>query len=198
MKRSEIERRCSIKLGEINMELFDIVDENGNPTGETIDREIAHRTGVPHRTTHIWIARKKEEKVQILLQKRAKNKDSFPGCYDISSAGHVIAGMDFTTSGLRELKEELGLFASEEELIECGLHCTYTENEFHGIPYVDNQIAKVFLLWKDKEAEELTLQEEEIESVMWMDFEECKEAVKEKSIPNCIDIEELKLLEEHM
>jgi len=63
---------------------------------------------------------------------------------------------------------------------------------------VDNQISKVFLLWKDIEIEELHLQVEEIESAMWMDYKECKEAVKNQTIPTCINISELELLEEHM
>ena len=180
------------------MEYLDIVDENGIPTGETIERSLAHRTGVRHRTTHIWIVRKKEEGIQILLQKRSKNKDSFPGCYDISSAGHIPAGDDFAESGLRELEEELGLIIKKEELIDCGILHIFTENEFHGIQYVDNQISKVFLLWKDIEVEHLQLQTEEIESAMWMDFEECKKAVKLQSIPTCINLEELELLEEQM
>ena len=180
------------------MEYLDIVDENGIPTGETIERSLAHRTGVRHRTTHIWIVRKREKKIQILLQKRSQNKDSFPGCYDISSAGHIPAGDEFAESGLRELQEELGLCIQKEELIECGLHRVFTENEFHGIPYVDNQISKVFLLWKDIEIEELRLQTEEIESAMWMDFEECKDAVRNHTIPTCINIKELELLEEQM
>ena len=180
------------------MEYLDIVDENGIPTGEIIERSLAHRTGVRHRTTHVWIVRKQGEIIQILLQKRSKNKDSFPGCYDISSAGHIPAGDDFVESGLRELEEELGLNVDENELIECGLHRVFTENAFHGIQYVDNQISKVFLLWKDIEVEELSLQKEEIESAIWMDFSACKEAVKNQSIPTCINISELELLEEHM
>ena len=180
------------------MEYLDIVDENGNPTGETIDRKVAHKTGIRHRTTHIWIVRKRDGKVQILLQLRAKNKDSFPGCYDISSAGHIPAGDDFVESGLRELEEELGLIIDKEELIECGNFHIFTENEFHGVHYVDNQISKVFLLWKDIEIEKLCLQVEEIESAMWMNFEECKEAVRNKTIPTCINISELELIEEHM
>ena len=180
------------------MEIIDIVDENGIPTGETIERSIAHQTGVRHRTTHIWIVRKRDDKVQILLQKRSQNKDSFPGCYDISSAGHIPAGVGFVESGLRELEEELGLIIDKDELIDCGLHRVSVENEFHGIQYVDNQISKVFLLWKDIEVEDLSLQEEEIESAIWMDFEACKEAVANKSIPTCICLTELALLEEHM
>lgn len=180
------------------MELIDIVDENGIPTGETIDRTDAHRTGARHRTTHIWIVRRVGERIFILLQKRAKYKDSFPGCYDISSAGHIPAGVDFVASGLRELKEELGITIDPCELIECGLHRTFAQNEFHGLPYVDNQVAKVFLLWKEIDVEDMVLQKEEIESVMWMEFEECKEAVRQNTIPHCIDLRELELLEEHM
>ena len=97
------------------MELIDIVDENGIPIGETIDRTDAHRTGSRHRTTHIWIVRRRNNRVQILLQKRAKYKDSFPGCYDISSAGHIPAGVDFIASGLRELQEETGLTERDVE-----------------------------------------------------------------------------------
>ena len=50
------------------MELFDVVDENGMPTGEIIERSEAHRLGKPHRTSHVWIVRKKGERVEILLQ----------------------------------------------------------------------------------------------------------------------------------
>ena len=47
----------------------------------------------------------------LLLQKRSENKDAFPGCYDISSAGHLPAGQDYLSSALRELEEELGIKA---------------------------------------------------------------------------------------
>ena len=70
-------------------ELLDIVDELGNPTGKVVEREIAHQKGIRHRTSHVWLVRKRNNKVQVLLQKRSHNKDSFPDCYDISSAGHI-------------------------------------------------------------------------------------------------------------
>ncbi len=56
------------------MELLDIVDEKGNPTGETVPREVAHREGIRHRTAHVWIFRRRGGVVQILLQKRSDNK----------------------------------------------------------------------------------------------------------------------------
>lgn len=39
------------------MELFDIVDENGEPTGITKERSKVHADGDLHRTSHVWIAR---------------------------------------------------------------------------------------------------------------------------------------------
>ena len=98
-------------------EFLDIVDENSQPTGERIDREIAHAEGIWHRTAHVWIARKKKGKIEILLQKRAEHKSSFPGCYDISSAGHIPAGDEYKVSAIRELKEELGILVDENDLI---------------------------------------------------------------------------------
>ena len=50
------------------------------------------------------------------MQKRAMSKDSFPGKYDTSSAGHIQAGDEPLASGLRELAEELGIHAKPEDL----------------------------------------------------------------------------------
>ena len=52
------------------MELFDIVDENGIPTGKVEERTIAHKIGARHRTSHVWIVRKRDNHIEILLQKR--------------------------------------------------------------------------------------------------------------------------------
>lgn len=177
------------------MEYIDIVDEQGRPTGEIIERAEAHRTGALHRTSHVWIMRRKGGELQILLQKRCMDKDSFPGCYDISSAGHIPAGEDYIPSALRELKEELGLTVTGEELIDCGQKKLEMHGHFHGEMFWDRQISKVFLLWQDREAEDFAVQREEIDSVMWMEFEACKEAVVQMQIPNCIDIKELEMLE---
>ena len=98
-------------------EQLDVVDEKGNPTGKVVSRRKAHECGIRHRTSHVWLIRKKDGKLQVLLQKRSEGKDSYPGCYDISSAGHIPAGVDFLPSALRELSEELGYHAKAEELM---------------------------------------------------------------------------------
>ena len=97
-------------------EYLDIVDENGLPTGETVERETAHVKGIRHRTVHLWLVRKKDGKLQVLLQRRAKHKESFPDRYDTSSAGHIPAGSDYRESAIRELFKELGVHAKAEDL----------------------------------------------------------------------------------
>lgn len=175
------------------MELFDVVNEYGEPTGDIVDRETAHLKGVRHRTSHLWLLRKREGKTEILLQKRAMTK-SFPGCYDISSAGHIPAGDGFRESAIRELKEELGVTAEASDLIYCGDRYIIWDDEFFGKPYHDRQYTRVFLLWTDLDEDEFVLQKEEVDRVLWMDFEECIEGVKENSFENCIDIDELMMV----
>ena len=176
------------------MEFLDIVDENGTPTGAVTDRETAHREGIRHRTAHLWLLRRREGRVQVLLQKRSLEKDSYPGCYDISSAGHIPAGVDFIPSALRELREELGLQAQPEELILCGVRRFEYESVFHGRPFHDNQVSRVYALWRDVEPEVLTLQKEEVERVVWMDYDKCVKGVAEAGFPNCIRMDELEML----
>lgn len=178
------------------MEILDIVDKWGRPTGEQVDRECAHALGIRHRTSHVWIVRKKDGRLQVLLQKRSREKDSYPGCYDISSAGHIPAGVDFIPSALRELKEELGYEAKAEELIFCGQRCFEFQDKFHGKLFRDNQVSNIYALWLDREPEEFTLQNTEVEEVRWFDFQECMEKVKKDQIPHCILGEELEMVQE--
>jgi len=176
------------------LELLDVVDENGIPTGETVTREEAHRRGIRHRTSHIWVIRIHNGKAQVLLQKRSLNKDSYPGCYDISSAGHIPAGDGFLDSALRELKEELGVEANADELVYCGQRKIEFRETFHGQEFWDNQVSNIYALWRDTEPEEFTLQRSEIDAVMWMDWDMCVDMVQNTKEPNCIWIEELKMV----
>lgn len=178
-------------------EYLDIVNDNGEPTGQIIDRATAHEKGIPHRTAHVWLLRHHKGRVQILLQKRCATKASYPNCYDISSAGHIPAGVDYIPSALRELQEELGVTVSPEELILCGDRSITADDVFFGKPFHDRQYSRVFLLWLDQEASDFRIQQEEVDSVRWMDFEECVDGVRRNTFPHCIALEELMMLSPH-
>ena len=180
------------------MELLDIVDETGVPTGKTVERTAAHQYGIRHRTSHVWLLRKCHGKVQVLLQQRSLNKDSHPGCYDISSAGHIPAGESFVESALRELREELGVVASEGELIDCGQRRFEYRSSFHGLKFWDNQVSNVYVLWRDMEPGDFNLQRAEVASVLWMDLDQCMDWVNSAAFPNCIQINELQMISSAM
>lgn len=179
-------------------EFLDIVDENGEPTGEIVNRDIAHSEGIRHRTSHVWIIKRCKDKVYILLQKRSKIKDSFPECYDISSAGHIPAGSDYEESALRELREELGVEIEKEKLIFCGKRTSCYDANFHGKTFRDRQVFNVYALLLDLDEKDFKLQKEEIDLVKWFEFNECMNAVENHSIDNCIEIEELQMLKDRI
>ena len=186
-------------LDGIPMELFDVINSDGSKTGVVKERGVAHREGALHATVHTWIVRPNDKSgYDVLLQKRSLCKDSNPGSYDISSAGHVDAGDETLESALRELQEELGIQATEEELMEVGTHRGQFEAVFHGRLFKDNELSTVYLYQKPVDIEKLTLQESEVSEVIWMDFAECREKIKNKSLPNCIYLEEFDMIGEKL
>lgn len=180
------------------MEIFDIVDENGVPTGESVERNEAHANGTRHRTAHVWIARKVDEKWQVLLQKRALTKDSFPGRYDTSSAGHIQAGDEPLESAIRELKEELGIAASSEQLEFAGTFHIQYEKEFHGRMFKDNEIAFVYIYTGKIDIENITVQEEELECVEWFNLEETYNECLAHNQKFCVPIRGLEIVRDYL
>ncbi|MBQ0000096.1 MAG: NUDIX domain-containing protein [Clostridiales bacterium] len=176
------------------MEIFDVIDENGNPTGETVERKRAHAEGIPHRTAHIWIIRDKDGKYQALLQKRAQNKDSFPGCFDTSSAGHIQAGDEPKESALREPSEELGIHAEDEDLEPAGKFIIDYQTEFYGKPFIDKEIAFVFLYKKEVDVNQLVFQDGEVEGAAWFDLDVIHRACVEDDPVFCVPDEGIELV----
>lgn len=169
------------------MEYFDVCDEYGIPTGKIVSRDEAHSLGICHRTSHVWIIRIEDGRYQVLLQRRSRNKDSFPGMLDTSSAGHIPAGAEPLDSAIRELQEELGIKAEPDDLVYAGQFQDHYELEFHGKPFRDNEVANIFVYNKPVNIPDLVLQREEIESVGWYDLEETiKKCTKPRDPEYCV------------
>ena len=86
-------------------ELIDILDDDLSVIRTCLKSE-AHKNGWLHPTVHIWLY---TDEGKILVQKRAKNKSSFPDLWDVSVAGHIMASEEAIISAVREIKEEIGL-----------------------------------------------------------------------------------------
>ena len=180
------------------VEYLDVVDENGVPTGETVSRDTAHREGILHRTAHVWVIRPSEKGFDILLQKRSMEKDSFPGLYDTSSAGHIPAGDEPVPSALRELGEELGLKAQPEQLHYAGSFRIRYEKEFHGRLFRDNEVTWVYVYSEPVEISSLALQESEVDEVRWFDLDEVWNEIQHSRERFCVPAGGLKSLRKYL
>lgn len=90
-------------------EIFDVVNERDEVTGQAPRREV-HARGLWHRAVHVLVFNARGE---IFLQKRSMRKDTARGKWDSSSSGHLDTGEDYDACAVRELSEELGLLAAQ-------------------------------------------------------------------------------------
>lgn len=142
------------------MALIDVLDENGDPTGDTkIKREI-HEQGLWHNAAHIWIYNSKSE---ILLQLRAKDKDCFPGFWDISVAGHTDSGETPIQSAVREMKEETGLDTRFEEFEFGGIR--KFSQPIEGTNWYENEIGYIYFYKYDGSVDDLSMPDGEVEKL---------------------------------
>lgn len=96
-------------------ELWQEYNVAGEPVGEGLTKAQA-RSGILHGASHVWLWRKDNGAVEVLLQKRADDKPTWPGYFDISAAGHIDFGESPIQAALREMDEELGVALTAEEL----------------------------------------------------------------------------------
>ena len=189
------DKLVSASLNGEPMELFDVRIPDGSPSGIVRERGVAHREGSLHATVHIWVVRENDKSgFDVLLQKRSASKDSHPGFYDISSAGHIAAGEDYLPSAVRELSEELGISASESELQYVGIHRGGFEDVFYGRPFKDEELSAVYVYAEPVSAGGLRLQESEVEEVVWIDYEECRKRMEDGTLKNCVYADEFEMV----
>ena len=147
-------------------ELIDVLTADGAFTGIVKPKPDVHRDGDWHRSAHVWIV---ASDGRVLLQRRALVKETWPGLWDVSVAGHVAAGESSIDAAIRETFEEIGLTVASEELIpigaltyRCALRDGYVENEFHD----------VYLLRRDLDLASLALDPLEVAEVAFVRLED--------------------------
>lgn len=150
-------------------ELWQLYDEQGKALkGEGGHKAEVFAKGILHAASHVWIWRKNNGTPEILLQKRAADKRTWPNRYDISAAGHIDLGETPLDAALREAKEEIDLEIAAQELKLFGVHRAHlkaengaTENEFQWLYSLELASDTVF-----------NLQASEVESLVWMSVDQ--------------------------
>ena len=150
------------------MELWDLLNERGEPTGNTMIRGERLRLGQYHLVVHIWVA---DSRGRLLIQRRADHLALMPGVWAVTG-GSAIHGEDSVTAARRELREELGIAARPEQL------------GFIGRLRRRNSFSDLWLLRRDIALQELTLQKEEVADARWVTREELEAMVRGKTFHN--------------
>lgn len=136
-------------------ERLKVFDENYTYIGEET-REDIHEKGLWHETFHCWLV----DETNVFIQKRSATKKDFPGLYDITAAGHLLADEDIM-DGIREVEEELGIQVDPSKLRRMG----FVRDIIRLPGFVDKEFANVFLYQSSFAPNDFTLQQEEVESI---------------------------------
>ncbi|WP_411032025.1 NUDIX hydrolase [Spongiimicrobium sp. 3-5] len=140
-------------------ELIDILDTEGKFTGQTTMKSNAHQKGLFHPTIHVWFYTKDG---QVLIQKRGKDKATFPLLWDVSVAGHVGSGEAIEKSAIREIEEEIGLIISEENLQKIGV---FKSEHQHGPNFIDCEFHHTYLCKLNVPLTQLKKQDSEVDAL---------------------------------
>lgn len=166
------------------MELIEIVDRDGNFTGQIIDKEEAHDRNLLHNEVAVFII---NDKKQVLLQKRSANKRFNPNKWALC-AGHVDAGESLESAALRELKEEVGIDIIINDLK------PFSEREF-TIGDSNSHITYFYYTKSNLNEKDFIIQKEELSEVKWFDIDEVIDMIKSKDDSTVFREERLSLFE---
>ena len=149
------------------MELIDVVDFGGVPTGRVIQRGEKLNAGEYYLGVHIYIENSEGE---YLIQKRSIDKSMFPDIWDLNM-GHVTAGEKSIDAAIREIKEEIGVTIQLHEM-----------NFVNRIVRDDvNHIMDIWKVNKDIEIRELVLKGDEVSDVKYVGKSELLELLEDRS-----------------
>ena len=155
-------------------EYIDLLNEAGEPTGTTCLKSEAHKKGLFHASAHIWIINNKKE---VLIQKRASNKDTFPNLWDVSVAGHISAGEKPIISAIREVKEEIGLSIEQNDLNFIG---TFKKRIQHYKDLIDYELHHIYICTNNFDVNSLKIQTEEVSEIKSINIQSLIKAVNSK------------------
>lgn len=153
-------------------EYFDVLNSNGEYTNDTASREECHKKGLYHKAVVVIVLSTDNKKV--LLQKRSANKKLWPNLWDITAGGHVLSGELGYQAVIRETKEEIGINVKKEELEFIG---TTTSETIKG-DIINRHFNEYFIVHKDIDINDITLQEEEVQDIKWLEKEEVIRRIK--------------------
>ncbi|MDD2710267.1 MAG: 16S rRNA (adenine(1518)-N(6)/adenine(1519)-N(6))-dimethyltransferase RsmA [Verrucomicrobiae bacterium] len=143
-------------------EWFDVVDEKDSVVGREKRAEV-HRRGLRHRAVHVFLWNHRGE---LLLQKRSLSKDTAPGLWDSSAAGHLDAGETCEEAAPRECREETGVSPALSEIFR--------------LPACEELGWEFVRLYEGKSEGPFCFPESEISELRWWTVQDIERTIAEK------------------
>lgn len=140
-------------------EIWDMLDEDGNKTGQTIKRGEKIPKGFYHLGADVWIT---NSEGKILIQKRSPNKKLSPNLWAMTG-GSVIKGETSLQTIYRETLEELGVKLNMNNI-------KLVKHFKTGNVWIDTYFIK-----QDINIDDIVMQEDEVCDVKWATYDEIED-----------------------
>jgi len=148
-------------------EFWEILDENGNPTGRIHERGKPIRKGEFHLALYVWI---QNDAGKYLISQRSANK-SYPHMWECTG-GNAVVGDDSLTTALKETQEELGIILDPQNGKMLHHHLRHGDHDGRGL-------ADVWLFRQNVDISTVILDPEETCDARWATREEINRMIDE-------------------
>lgn len=138
-------------------ELVVIVDENNQLIGYKDRKEVNYDKDIIN-SAALWVTNSKSE---VLLAQRAFTKDKDPGMWGPAAVGTVEKGETYDSNMIKEAQEEIGLTGVD-----------FIKSELHFFQGSKRQFIQWYTAQIDKDINEFTKQDEEVEQIAWIPLEQ--------------------------
>ena len=152
-----------------NMEEFLVKVNSKDKIIGKVSRKIAHQNNkIIHKAVGLVVF---DKKGRMLMQKRSKTKDLYPGIWTVSVSGHVGVGEKEEKAILREAKEEIGLQLNQKDIkfLSKDLIKSVKETEL---------MVHFYVIYEGP----FKFNKQEIEKLAWFSSKEILEKMKDKRI----------------
>ena len=148
------------------MEIWDLFDSNRQPLFRTLQRGSKKNPGEFHMVVEVWTV---DSAKNILVTLRDPSKEMYPDKWE-NTGGSALLGETSRQAAVRELQEETGIVATQEELTLLG---TCQEDEAFFDTYI---------LHRDIPANLLTMQVGETVDAKWVTLKQLDTMISDQTL----------------
>ena len=148
------------------MEIWDLFDSNRQPLFRTLQRGSKKKPGEFHTVVEVWTI---DRAKNILVTLRDPSKEMYPDKWE-NTGGSALSGETSLQAAVRELQEETGIIATQEELTLLG---TCREDE----AFFD-----IYILHRDIPANLLTMQAGETVDAKWVTLNQLDTMISDQTL----------------